>query len=68
MLSFKPRSYSWVGSAIPVFESKIEFLESLLPLFSTADLLKHKLHVNEMILYWKHSIERESKKEFIDEY
>lgn len=68
MLSIEPRSYSWMGSAIPVLEGKIKALESLQPLFSTTALLKHKLHINEMILYWKYSIERESKKEFIDDY
>jgi hypothetical protein len=56
-LSIEPRSWGGTGSMVPVFEKKIKFLESILPLLSTSDFLKHKLHVNNLILQWKERIE-----------
>jgi hypothetical protein len=61
-------SWGGVGSMVPALEGKIKFLESLLPLLSTTELLKHRLYINERILSWKRHIERENKSNFIDEY
>jgi len=64
-LSIEPRSWGGTGSMVPVFEKKIRFLESILPLLSKSDFLKHKLHVNNLILDWKERIDSENKKDFL---
>jgi hypothetical protein len=65
-LELEPSHWGGTGSMVPVLEGKIKFLESLLPLLSTTDLLKHKLRVNEMILSWKNEVERETKSDFLE--
>jgi hypothetical protein len=65
-LELEPSHWGGAGSMVPVLEGKIKFLESLLPLLSTSELLKHKLRVNEMILRWKDKVERESKSDFLE--
>ncbi|HET6990656.1 MAG TPA: hypothetical protein VFJ43_04995, partial [Bacteroidia bacterium] len=64
-LAIQPNSWEGHGSLVPVFEKKIEFLESILPLISSVKFLKHKLHVNNLILEWKERIQRENKKQFL---
>ena len=64
-LGIQSRSFGGTGSMVPVFEKKIEFLESVLPLLSTSALLKHKLYVNNLIMEWKQEIETENKKNFL---
>jgi hypothetical protein len=67
-LAIEPRSWSATGSVVPVFEKKIKFLESILPLLSTSALLKHKLHINNMIIDWKERIEEATKKDFLGHF
>lgn len=67
-LNIEPSSWGGMGSMIPIIEEKAKFLESLLSLFSSINFLKHKIFVNNQILRWKAEIERESKKEFVDEF
>ena len=67
-INIEPSSWGGMGSMIPILEKKAEFLESLLPLFSGINFLKHKIHVNDQILGWKTRIERESKKEFVEDF
>lgn len=44
-----PTSYSWSGSAVPVYSSWITHLESLLPLFHGIAFIKHKNRVENLI-------------------
>lgn len=68
-LSFKDSfGVSWRGSAVPVYESIVAFYESLLPLFNSADLLEHRLRIEDQIKYYKEDIERHKKKDFIGHY
>ena len=64
-LAIQPNSWGGEGSLVPVFEKKIEFLESILPLVSSVKFLKHKLHINNLILEWKERVELENKKQFL---
>jgi hypothetical protein len=64
-LAIQPNSWGSEGSLGPVFEKKIEFLKSILPLVSSVKFLKHKLHINNLILEWKERIELENKKQFL---
>jgi hypothetical protein len=59
---------SWTGSAVPMYEGKVNFYESLRPLFNSADLLEHKLVIEDQIKYYKEDIERHKKKDFIGYY
>jgi hypothetical protein len=67
-LSIEPRSWGGEGSMVPVFEKKINFLESVLPFLSTTKFLKHRLHVNNLILDWKQRIEGENKNNFLGSF
>jgi hypothetical protein len=64
-LLLQPSSYSWSGSAVPVLQGRAEYLESVLPLLNTVDLLQHKQYVEQHIQAIRLDIEREKKKDFI---
>jgi hypothetical protein len=56
------------GSRIPALESKISFYEAMLPLFSTVDLLEHKLEISERIQRLRDAIEDAKKSDFIGHF
>lgn len=65
VLPLKPDSWSWIGSAVPVFQAEVDFLESLLPMLNTLELLRHKQRVEHMIQSLRDDIEREKRRDFI---
>ena len=64
-LLLQPMSYGWSGSAVPVLQERAEYLESLLPLLNSVDLLQHKQQVEREIQYWRSRVEQEKKRDFI---
>ena len=54
-----PDSFSWSGSAVPMYSSWIEYLESLLPNLIGLKWIKHKKYVETKIAYLKRQIESE---------
>ena len=54
-----PISWSWSGSAVPMYSSWVEFLESLLPSFIGLKWIKHKNYIEMKIGYLKKQIESE---------
>lgn len=54
-----PTSWSWSGSAVPIYSSWIKFLESLLPSFIGLKWIKHKNYIETQIGYFKERIESE---------
>ena len=54
-----PTSWSWSGSAVPMYSAWIEFLESLLPNFIGLKWIKHKNYIETKIGYLKKQIESE---------
>lgn len=64
-LSLQPSWYGWTGSAVPVLQERAEYLESLLPILNSVDLLQHKQYVEREIQAIRLHIEREKKKDFI---
>lgn len=54
-----PTSWSWSGSAVPMYSAWIEFLESLLPSFIGLKWIKHKKYIETKIGYLKERIESE---------
>lgn len=61
-----PTSWSWTGSAIPMYSHWIEFLESLLPQFVGLKWIKHKDHIEKKISYLKKRIESEQIQEILE--
>ncbi|MBD2412535.1 hypothetical protein FACHB389_00770 [Nostoc calcicola FACHB-389] len=64
-LRLEPTSWSCVGSWVPVHQKRMEYLESLLPLFNNVAFLEHKQYVEEHIQRLREEIEREKKKDFM---
>lgn len=54
-----PTSWSWSGSAVPMYSAWIEFLESLLPNCIGLKWIKHKNYIETKIGYLKERIESE---------
>jgi hypothetical protein len=48
-----------------MFQRRVDFFESLLPMLNTVALLRHKQRVEQKIQYLRDDIEREKKKDFI---
>ena len=60
-----PTSWSWSGSAVPMYSAWVEFLESLLPSFIGLKWIKHKNLVETKIGYLKKQIESEQINEIL---
>jgi len=57
------------GSAVPRLQKRMEFLESLLPILSTVELLRHRQHIEQLIQRTRDGIEREKRSDFMgDDY
>lgn len=54
-----PTSWSWLGSAVPMYSAWIEFLESLLPNFIGLKWIKHKNYIETKIDDLQKQIEAE---------
>ena len=53
------------GSLVPVFEEKIEFLKSVLPLVSSSKFLNHRIHIENLIRNWEQRIADAKKTDFL---
>ncbi|SEQ32173.1 hypothetical protein [Nitrosomonas ureae] len=65
-LSLEPSSRSWSGSAVPMHQRRVDFLQTLIPLFNTVSLLEHKHYIEQKIKNIRDEIEREKKRDFMD--
>jgi len=66
-IPLEPSSWSWTGSAVPMYQRRIEYLESLLPLLNTVDFLQHRQYVEQYIQSYRGVVEREKKKDFMED-
>lgn len=48
-----------------MYQRRVDFFESLLPMLNTVALLRHKQRVEQKIQYLRDDIEREKKKNFV---
>jgi hypothetical protein len=64
-LSLEPDCSFWWGSAVPMLQRRIEYLKSLIPVFNTVSLLKHKQYVEYRIKGIRAEIRREEKEDFV---
>ncbi|ODH02409.1 hypothetical protein A4S05_24375 [Nostoc sp. KVJ20] len=66
-LRLEPSSWGCSGSWVPVYQKRVEYLESLLPLFNSVDFLQHKQYVEQKIQLIRENIEIEKKRDFIQD-
>lgn len=66
-LPLLPAPLGWSGSAVPTLMKRIEYLESLLPLLDSAELLLHKQRVEQEIQHLIRWVESEKKSDFLDD-
>ena len=59
--------HAWSGSAVPMLQRRIDYFQSLIPLFDTVDFLRHKQHVEQSIKRIREEIEREKKRDFVSD-
>jgi hypothetical protein len=64
-LPLEPTSWGWSGSAVPMLQQRVDFLESLLRLFDRVELLDHRRLVEDRIGYLRNDIEAEKKRGFL---
>lgn len=67
LLQIEPNHWSWSGSQVPVLQNRAEYLESLLPLLNTVELLEHKQYLEQKIRALREHIEEEKKRDFLEE-
>jgi hypothetical protein len=60
--TFESGFMSYSGSAVPVYQERIDYLKSLLQVFGSSELLEHRVHIQLMIdsLENRKSIEKKS--------
>jgi hypothetical protein len=66
-LRLEPSHWGWEGSAVPMFQGRVSYLESLLPFLSTVDLLQHRQYVERTIQEIQMRIEWEKRSDFMKE-
>lgn len=67
-LRLEPNGFSWSGSAVPMIAGRISYLESLLPLCNSIQLLDHRKHIESYIETLQVQLEQEKKNDFIDDF
>ena len=66
-IPLEPNSWSCSGSAVPVFQRRIAYIESLLPLLNTVELLQHRQYVERYIQSYREMVEKEKRKDFMED-
>lgn len=67
-LYLEASGWGGVGSMIPYMQARITYLNSLLPLLSGLDFLKHKKKVEHSIEIWKCRIKEEEVRELLESF
>ncbi|AEJ01797.1 hypothetical protein Nit79A3_2004 [Nitrosomonas sp. Is79A3] len=65
-LPLESSSRSWSGSAVPMHQRRVDFFQTLIPLFNTVSLLEHKHYIEQKIKRIRDEIETEKKMDFMD--
>lgn len=66
-IPLEPYVHSWNGSAVPMYQDRLEYFESLIPLTNTSRFLQHKQCIEQEIQSIRAQIEREKKRDFMEE-
>lgn len=64
-LSLDPKEWSAWGSLVPVYQKRVEVLESFLPLVTGSARLLHRKRIEDEIEEYRRMIEREKKRDFM---
>lgn len=64
-LTLDPKGWSASGSFVPVYQKRVEVLESFLPLVSGSARLLHRKRIEDKIDEYRKAIEREKKRDFM---
>lgn len=67
-LALEQSLMTWIGSAVPMYQKRIEFFESLLELFEGVKYLEFKKHIEGIIEWKKEKMKREKKSDFLDDF
>ncbi|MGL5805697.1 MAG: hypothetical protein ACRC11_09680, partial [Xenococcaceae cyanobacterium] len=65
-LCLEPSTISWTGSAVPMYQGRIDYWESLIPMLNTLNFLEHRQHIERKISSLRERIEQEKKKDFME--
>jgi hypothetical protein len=65
-LALEPNMFMAQGSWVPVYQRRIEYLESLLPLFNRSELLRHRLRVERKIQNYRSRMKEEERSDFME--
>jgi hypothetical protein len=67
-LPFEPTASSLSGSAVPMWQGKIDFYKEITQILcDSITLLKHREFIEQEITYMRNQIQREEKKDFTEE-
>ena len=66
-LSLEPSSWGWTGSAVPTLQGRIDFWGSVLRLLDSPEYLDHRHVVEGQIAALRDEIEREKKRDFMED-
>jgi len=66
-LPFEPTSSSWSGSAVPMWQEKIDFYEEVTKICNSIALLKHRQFIEQKIKGIRNRIKHEKKIDFTEE-
>jgi len=66
-LPLESSSRSYTNSAVPMYQGKMDYFESLLPLLSGLKFLEHRGYIESEINYYRQQVEIEKKKDFMEE-
>jgi hypothetical protein len=66
-LPLEPSSWSCTNSAVPMYQGRMDYFESLLPLLSGLKYLQHRKYIESYINDYRQQVEIEKKKDFMEE-
>jgi hypothetical protein len=66
-LPLEPTSWSYTNSAVPMYQGRMDYFESLLPLLSGLKFLQHRKYIEGYINDYRQQVEIEKKKDFMEE-
>lgn len=66
-LDFEPGVMSWSGSAVPIYQERIDYLKSILRMLDNSQLLEHRTYIQQRIDALEHRKNQEKKQDFMGE-
>ena len=66
-LTLEPMAMSWSGSAVPVYQQRIDFFASLLPTLNNIELLEHRKYIEQRMKSLRQNQEKAKRQDFIND-